>query len=165
MGDCDLRRVVRRTGRRSQPECEDHTNADVSRLRAKLRRDVLPILHDINPHTASRSVKLGEDLRNLRKVLQYATAAASEDVITPVTTPGSTTIDRAKARDLPKLVLTELLQQQLTARGLDLDKLGKQTLNPIARAIRDKKGGQRQFKIANNTTIEITREQITIEYQ
>ncbi|MCC7205416.1 MAG: tRNA lysidine(34) synthetase TilS, partial [Phycisphaeraceae bacterium] len=35
---------------------EDHTNADVTRWRARLRRDVLPVLRDLRPDAAERAV-------------------------------------------------------------------------------------------------------------
>ncbi len=44
---------------------EDHTNADASRLRARLRRDVLPHLRDLHPRVAHHAVALADAVRQL----------------------------------------------------------------------------------------------------
>jgi len=42
---------------------EDHTNADVTRTRARLRRDVLPVLRELRPGVARQAVKLADEAR------------------------------------------------------------------------------------------------------
>lgn len=45
------------------PWREDHTNADRSRTRARLRADVLPVLKSINPKASQNAAKTAERLR------------------------------------------------------------------------------------------------------
>ena len=55
-----------------QPWCEDHTNRDVSRLRARLRRDVVPVLRELRADVSWRSVELGEHLRDVAGLMDTA---------------------------------------------------------------------------------------------
>ncbi len=47
----------------SQPWREDHTNADRSRTRARLRHDVLPVLRQLRPSVARKVLELSDGLR------------------------------------------------------------------------------------------------------
>ena len=46
-----------------QPWCEDPTNADRSRTRARLRHEVLPVLRDLRPSVARQAVRLSDRVR------------------------------------------------------------------------------------------------------
>ncbi len=50
-------------GHLGQVWCEDATNLDTQRTRARLRRDVLPVLRDLRPSVARKSVELGDRMR------------------------------------------------------------------------------------------------------
>jgi tRNA(Ile)-lysidine synthase len=55
-----------------QPWQEDHTNADVTRTRARLRRDVLPVLRELRPSAARKAVELGDTMRHIQARLDEA---------------------------------------------------------------------------------------------
>lgn len=48
---------------------EDHTNADITRTRARLRRDVLPVLRELRPSVARKAVELGDAMRRAQTIL------------------------------------------------------------------------------------------------
>lgn len=48
-----------------QPWREDHTNTDAARTRARLRRDVLPVLRELRPGVALKAVELSEHARDI----------------------------------------------------------------------------------------------------
>lgn len=52
-----------------QPWREDHTNDDVTRTRARLRRDVLPVLRDLRPSAALKAAELAEHARTIMRKL------------------------------------------------------------------------------------------------
>lgn len=52
-----------------QPWREDHTNRDITRTRARLRRDVLPVLRDLCPSVARKAMELGDTMRETHKAI------------------------------------------------------------------------------------------------
>ena len=137
----------------------DHTNTDMSRLRARLRHDVLPCLRDIRPNVHQHMARLADHLRETHRLIENAIDRAAESV---VLRNEPTTLDRPKARSLPKIVLGGLLQRLLTQAGANGDKLGRRTLDPIIKAIRDTQGGQRHFELAASVRIEVTSQTVRI---
>ena len=136
-----------------QPWRHDHTNTDMSRLRARLRHDVLPSLRDIRPNTPQYMARLTDHLRQTHRLIENAIDYAAESV---VLCDKTTTLDRPKARSLPKIVLGGLLQRLLIQAGANSDKLGRRTLDPIVKAIQDTQGGQRHFELVANVRVEVT---------
>lgn len=133
-----------------QPWCEDETNTDLTRRRARLRRDVLPVLRALQPDAPEKAVRLAEQLRDVAALLDEAV-----DEVDDIT-------DRAAARSLNRLVLTGALRRQLLAAGVPADALGSRELQPIVNAIRDRKGGTRTFDLAGGVSVEVDRNAIQI---
>ena len=136
-----------------QPWCHDHTNADVSRLRARLRHEVLPPLRDIGHNTPHHITRVTDHLRQANRLIENAIDHAADHVVlrhNPIT------IDRPKARALPEIVLGGLLQRLLLQAGVGSDQLGRRTLDPIIHAIQDTQGGQRYFQLARGVRVEVT---------
>jgi len=52
-----------------QPWREDHTNADVSRWRARLRAEVLPVLEAIRPGAGRKATAFADQMRGMHRVL------------------------------------------------------------------------------------------------
>jgi len=142
-----------------QPWREDHTNADLSRLRARLRHEVLPVLHEIRADASGKAVELADHLREMARMLGRTVDLAADRVSADA---HSVTINRIEARDLPRVVLIGLLRRLLAEAGASKDKLGARTLGPIVRAIRDTQGGQRDFRVAHDVQIIITRDTVTL---
>ena len=142
-----------------QPWRHDHTNADMSRLRARLRHEVLPSLRDIRDNTPQYMTRLTDHLREADRLIENAIDRATEHV---VLRNKPTTIDRPKARVLPKIVLGGLLQRLFMQVGVGGDKLGRRALDPIVHAIRDTQGGQRHFQLAGGVRVEVTNPTVCI---
>lgn len=137
-----------------QPWRHDHTNADVSRLRARLRHEVLPPLRAIGHHTPQHLARISDHLRQAHQVIEKTIDHAADHVILhnqPVIT-----IDRPQARALSEIVLGGLLQRLFVQAGVGRDKLGRRVLDPVVQAVRDTKGGQRHFQFAGGVRVEVT---------
>lgn len=159
MLELDRTAVLRFLGDLDQSWREDQTNADMSRLRGRLRADVLPVLHEIRPDLAQRSVAAADHLRQVQQLIDEAVARAADHV----TRDGEAAcIDRNDARLLPRVVLVGLLRRLLVAAGVSSDQLGARKLGPIVRAIRDTAGGERRFRPARHVQITLTRQSVRI---
>jgi tRNA(Ile)-lysidine synthase len=142
-----------------QPWREDHTNLDLSRLRARLRHEVLPRLREAGPHAAGRAVRLGDHLRGVCRVVDEAVAEALSRVRK---SEGKSIVPRPEARLLPRVVLTGVLRRVLLDAGTGADHLGAAALRSATRAVRDHTGGRRVFTFANGVTVAVTRDEVTI---
>lgn len=151
-----------------QPWCEDHTNADRSRLRARLRQEVLPVLRDIQPGVARRAVRLTGHLRSVASMVdRQITRAAQQMVVKPSSSrPGVSEVvmDRRAARRLTPsdVVLTGVLRKALHDSGVSRDLLSLRVLAPIARATLDTQGGQRAFQVGSRTQVLIGKDTVRI---
>lgn len=143
----------------NQPWCEDHTNEDVTRFRARLRRDVLPVLHELKPDVARRVSQLSDHLRQAARLLTDAVDAAADRV---VVTGDLRMLDRTDARTLRPIVLAGLLRRLLLEMGARPDRIGSRALSPLVRAIGDTTGGSRSFDFSGRITVLVTRQVITI---
>ncbi|BAM03515.1 tRNA(Ile)-lysidine synthase [Phycisphaera mikurensis NBRC 102666] len=121
---------------REQPFLHDPTNDDPSRLRARLRRDVLPVLADVRPGVAGNAVALAEDLRDA----DHALAWAARGVVFP--------LSRGDARALPAAVLHAALRRELDAAGVPADRRNRDRRRAMVRACRDGSGAVRVFELA-----------------
>lgn len=158
-----------------QPWQHDHTNDDVSRLRARLRRDVLPVLRDIRPDAPAQAVSQADHLRQISRWLDTTIGQAESTVTTEGVTdqrPGDpmlsiSEIDRERARALPggPVLLTGVLRGVLGRLDVDSDKLGNRALGPIVRAIRDTQGGQRRFELSGGVHVVVDRQTVRIQKQ
>lgn len=142
-----------------QPWREDHTNADVSRLRARLRRDVLPGLRAASPHAGRRAVQLGDHLRDVERVVDTAAARA---LTSAREVNGVWTLPRDEARFWPRVVLAAALRQVLQNAGVGADQLGTRPLAALTRAVRDREGGRRRFEFGNRVIAVVTREVVEV---
>jgi tRNA(Ile)-lysidine synthase len=144
-----------------QPWREDHTNADVSRTRARLRRDVLPALHDLQPQAARRATQLAGHLREVMQVFDATVDHLAEQSVT-LGSDGGIVIDRSTVADVYPVMLHELLRRVLLAIDLPADTLSGRALQPIVTAITDGAGGKRRFELAGGVIVEVTRKEVTI---
>jgi tRNA(Ile)-lysidine synthase len=141
-------------GALGQSWCEDRTNQDRSRWRARLRHDVLPVLHELRPDAAHKAVQLAEHMTDTWEVLSAAITAAAENAQAG---PDGTAVDRSYARTLPRTVLIGLLRRLLIDSGVSPDQLGRRQLDPIVRAITDARGGERSFDLDSAVRVILTR--------
>lgn len=139
--------------------CTDHTNADRTRLRARLRRDVLPVLAAIRADAPHRAVALAAHLRQVSRVLDTQIARTADRVLVE---KNVATLDRVEAANTPAIVLTGVLRRLLLEAGIPADRAGHRLLAPIVRAARDSAGGTRRFDLANDVRVTITRETVVV---
>ncbi len=142
-----------------QPWREDHTNADVSRWRARLRAEVLPVLEAIRPGAGRKATGFADHLRDVHRVLDEAVEAALRYVDHD---GDQVTLSREAAKRMSRAVLSGLIRRLLLDMGAAGDKLGAKQLGQVVRAIRDKEGGERTFTFANGVTLTVTRDQVSI---
>lgn len=139
--------------------CEDHTNADVNRMRSRLRQQVLPVLHSLRRRPGAGAVNTTDHLRQVAALLdeQIDTAALR----LTAGDPSPTQIDRAPAAELPQVVLVGTLRRLLMRHGASADALGAQAMRPLTTAVRDGQGGLRVFEFAGGLRATVTRDHIT----
>lgn len=142
-----------------QPWCEDHTNADVTRWRARLRAEVLPVLESIRPGAGQRATQFADHLRGVHRVLDEAVASAHSMVERE---GDGYVIKREAGKRLERVVLSGLLRELLVELGVPGDKLGAKVVGRVVRAVRDKEGGERVFEFARGVKVVVTREQVRV---
>ncbi|MEZ6191862.1 MAG: tRNA lysidine(34) synthetase TilS [Phycisphaerales bacterium] len=143
----------------NQPWREDHTNADLSRWRARLRAEVLPVLERIRPGAGRRATQFADHLRGVHRVLDEAVASARA----AVEREGDTfMLKRETGKRLERVVLSGLLRGLLEETGVPEDKLGAKALGRVVRAVRDKEGGERVFEFARGVRVVVTRETLRV---
>jgi tRNA(Ile)-lysidine synthase len=131
--------------------CEDASNADGSRWRARLRRDVLPVLRDLRGDAAAKATAAADHLCEIRRMIAAQAAALPQEQL-----------PRDMARTLAPPVLAAWLRRQLRAAGVAADRLGRAKLNAVLRAVRDNAGGVRRFAMGRNMAVRVTRSTIMV---
>jgi tRNA(Ile)-lysidine synthase len=142
-----------------QPWCEDHTNADVTRWRARLRAEVLPVLESLRPGAGRRVTRFAEHLREVHQVLegtiQQARAMVERD-------GDGFVFKREAGKQLERVVLSGMLRELLCEAGVPGDKLGAKQVGRVVRAVRDGEGGERVFEFAQGVRVVVTREWVRV---
>jgi tRNA(Ile)-lysidine synthase len=106
--DCTRADVLVYLGELGQPWREDTSNADTSRLRARVRADFMPVLRGINPRfdesIARTLAVIGDEDTFLDELAQQAAADVSEGA------PGEVRIDRDAIAALPRVLQRRVLR-------------------------------------------------------
>lgn len=133
---------------------EDATNSDVSRARARLRLEVLPVLREMKGDAANRAVSVADQLRGVSRVLDIEIARACER---GVSADGAWVFDRVELRRLPGVVLSGVVRRVLIWAGVGSDAIPSGALQRVVRAVRDGKGGVRGFEFAGGVRVRVER--------
>jgi len=142
-----------------QPWREDHTNADVSRWRARLRAEVLPVLEAIRPGAGRKATGFADQLRDVHRVLEEAVG----EVMKQVEREGEVScLVREACRRMNRAVLSELIRRLLSGAGVPGDRLGGKRVGQVVRAVGDGEGGERAFGFAGGVTVTVTRDRVTV---
>jgi hypothetical protein len=118
------------------------------------------VLHAIRADAPQQSVRLGTHLRQIAQWMDQTADKAAKEMVRQGRV---TSLDRAAARRLPRVVLGAVLRRLLVATGCGGDKLGQRALGPLLTAIRDNQGGQRQFKLGTQSRIVVERDVVLIQ--
>ncbi|MEM0915279.1 MAG: tRNA lysidine(34) synthetase TilS [Planctomycetota bacterium] len=136
---------------------EDETNADAERrARARLRRDVLPVLRELYPGAEHAAGRLAE------------IAAAWRPDATPDVTWGEvdgrwvTSRAAFDAAEMDERRAVETIRWGLEHAGVPMGRVNAAVLGSIARALRDGAGGTRRFQLAGGWSVEVTRDAVAI---
>ncbi len=140
---------------------QDTTNADTTRFRARLRKDVVPVLQDLRPDASRKALHLSEHMRQISRFLDQSAEEAAAAVARDA---NGARLDRNAARDMPPVVLASLLRRLLEESGCGADKLGGRALGPLLRAIQDGAGGQRCFRIGKQSKVVVTRGLVEVKW-
>ncbi|MEM1354870.1 MAG: tRNA lysidine(34) synthetase TilS [Planctomycetota bacterium] len=143
-----------------QPWREDASNRDLTRVRARLRHEIIPLLKQIKHDAADRAVHLTQQFVHVHQLVQEQADAVQ-------TTPDSSgesrdVLPREEARRLNPIVLTQVLRRDLIKLGVPADKLPGRALHPVVTAAKDREGGERNFDFANGTRIQITAQEVRV---
>lgn len=126
---------------------EDATNSDESRVRARLRRRVLPVLREIRPDAAARASRSVELVRAAGSVVE---ARASEVLAQASNESGNgLSLWRDVLRREAAIVVGAVLREaaRRAGKGRGMDRAGRAVVERAARAVRDGVGGRREFRI------------------
>lgn len=131
---------------------EDHTNADTSRWRARLRADVLPVLRELRPGAAIKAVGVSRNLHETGQLLSRAVREI-EDQVVERRLHGPASMPREIARGLSPVVLSEITRRMCLHVGSPPDGFSAALLDPIVAAMRDGSGERRIFQLPGNIRV------------
>lgn len=146
-----------------QPWREDATNRDATRWRARLRRDVLPVLREMRPGVAGKAVQLGDHLRGAHRVLRQQAAALEARAAS-----GPQTLNRDALRSADPEAVATLLRRWLVRTGARRDALSRSRMDPVIAAIRDKHSERRVFSFRGDPdpiTVEVGPAAVVVKRQ
>lgn len=138
---------------------EDASNADLTRRRARLRAEVLPVLRDLRADAAIKAAHTARRLRDAERLSDRAVRAAERQWIR-TDSEGRSFLSRDVARRLPSPLLRALIHRRSRAAGAPADGLSGRSLAPVVRAARDPSGEPRSFDLAGGVRIEVDAEQV-----
>ena len=143
----------------NQPWREDHTNADLTRWRARLRAEVLPVLEVIRPGAGRKANAFAEHLRDAHRVVDDAVHEAMQQVECE---GEATRFKRDAGKRLRRVVLSGVLRRVLSDAGVPGDKMTARQVGRLVRAVCDGEGGGRTFTFAGGVRVTVTREWVRV---
>ncbi len=149
----DLRTYLRA---RDQAWCEDETNGADRYTRNRLRRDVLPGLHAINPDAVGALGNLAALARETWEVVGVAAADAWHSAVV-AHSPRRVVFARAALRALPPLLCAELLRRAIDDVGGSREIAGFERLQEAVRSVRGRDGGK-QLDMGRGVLLRVGRE-------
>ncbi len=137
---------------------EDVSNQSPRYLRNRLRHEAIAPLLALQPDAAARAVRLGEHLREVRRLL-----CQMERRLDRRAQAGPHQWRRDSLRRAGPLLVRGWLRLALRRAGAPGDRLGSRSLAPMARAIGDRQGGERRFQVAGGVSLRVTADEVRIE--
>lgn len=140
---------------------EDHTNADVTRLRARLRQTVIPQLLDMRPDLPQQIVTTTEQIQAAHDLLENQCEQAVTDC--RLKAAGSMhCYSRKKLKALPPILLTMVLKDILVKAGASPDRLGANVLSQFGKMMLDQDGSVRQLTLGRQVKGILDRNHLTL---
>ena len=132
---------------------EDTTNRDVTRWRARLRADVLPVLRELRPDAAAKATDAARQLRRVDRLTRgWARRMMHKHASKE---RGMWHLDRPSARRMPAALLGWIIRAAAIDLGCPADRLGEATIDRITAAAHDPSGEHRRVELAAGVHVEI----------
>ncbi|MBX3361890.1 MAG: tRNA lysidine(34) synthetase TilS [Phycisphaeraceae bacterium] len=142
----------------------DQTNTDLRLLRNAVRARVAPILKELAPGVEIRASRAAELMRETAGVLDDR---ADQILKAAVRSPDSVIVPRVLLAGERGVVVGAVIRRVISdlTRGRFLDRIRAAELSRLIRAIRDGKGGSREFGWGRNSGVRVTveRDGVVIE--
>jgi tRNA(Ile)-lysidine synthetase-like protein len=136
---------------------DDPSNADIKNLRARLRRDVLPVLEALWPDAPTRAAATADALDVARMVL-------AERIEQAFGLPGARCWPRQSLAELPLPILAAGLRRAALDEAPDLsDAFGQRILLPAAEAIASDDRKPKQFDWPGGLLLAVTKHEVRLE--
>jgi tRNA(Ile)-lysidine synthase len=116
---------------------EDATNADATRVRARLRRDVLPVLRELTPDLHLRIGGCVDVLEGWARIVDGAVDGAGAR-LSPDAGAVEVVFERARARAMDPMLLGEIVRACVARGGGALDRLSHETIVRVCGLVRGK---------------------------
>lgn len=136
---------------------EDATNRDTSRVRARIRAEVVPVLRAIRPDAAAEAVRLCDRLYDVARLVD---ARISRAWSTARCDTNHITLERAVARGLSRVVLLGVLRKMVIESGTSADQVSARSIESLGKAVRDRRGGVRRFEFGGGVVLSVTPKKI-----
>ncbi|MBL4701459.1 MAG: tRNA lysidine(34) synthetase TilS [Phycisphaeraceae bacterium] len=146
-----------------QSWCEDPSNTDITRLRARLRQTVIPELLNIRPDLPQQIVTTTNQIQAVNDLLdtqcQHAMTACQSS---KTASQGVLQYNRKALKALDPTLQNMVLRQILLDAGLGADRIGANQLQQFGKMIRDQDGSTRQMKFGPQIQITLNRTNLMI---
>ncbi len=146
---------------------EDHTNADVTRMRARLRHEVLPVLREIQTDAPEKAVGLADHMRALDELVKKQVVLLMRQVLPegPAEIEDGAArvrLNRALLRATEPVVLLPFLKEIVQVAGRNPDRVGRRVLEPLLKAIKDRHGHERVFDVGSGVVLVLSRDHLEL---
>ncbi|MEM6333515.1 MAG: hypothetical protein AAF823_09285, partial [Planctomycetota bacterium] len=136
---------------------EDETNEDAERrARARLRRDVLPVLAELYPGAEAAAGRLAD------AAAQWRAARVVELGWAPMHDGRGWRVGRARLSAALAVDGDEALRGGLSEAGVPMGSVNAEATRAMSRAVRDGAGGERVFALAEGWRMVVTREAVEV---
>lgn len=132
--------------------CTDPTNADATRLRARLRTEVLPALRSIRPNIGPAATQTADQLAAAHHAIRSAA-----DNLPWQHDSKQASIPRETLRALPHAICLAAIQSQC-------ENASPRTLSKIVQAIYDSHGDERTYPLRDDQRIVLTRDKLSVVF-
>lgn len=136
--------------------CDDPSNSDVTKVRARLRRDVLPVLQELWPGAAQRGGAVARNVAGITDIIQA-------NVEREFGSASKHQWPRTQLRGLHDVILsTGLRRSALRRNRLVADDLGQEHLAEALQAIQSDHPHPKQFDWPGGLRLKVTSRSVTI---
>jgi tRNA(Ile)-lysidine synthase len=133
--DCSRADVVAYLEELGQPWREDSTNADTSRLRARVRAELVPLLRDINPRVDEALARTVRLLADEDELLDEMAVAFARDFATVA--GGEVRFDRTRMNTLSRPMMRRVVRAALFATFPEASRLEFEHVEAVCDAMAD----------------------------